>query len=146
MLLNLGASPGPPWPCPATPPSSMHHSDVAPTHTFWMISSGPCSACPPDDLQHLRTALILNLHSYQNSLCLPLHQTVLRYSYNGMVQEHLRWVHVWRVHPLRHTPPVRPGTPSPVSNVLQSYPGPLRHKVRLHTLTRTHVNHVSLAY
>jgi hypothetical protein len=59
---------------------------------------------PLDDLWHLWTALTLDLHSYRNSPCLPLHQIVLRYSYNGTVQVHLRWVHVQRVHLLRHIP------------------------------------------
>jgi hypothetical protein len=63
---------------------------------------------PLDDLQPLQTTLTLDLHSYWNSPCLPLHQTVLCYSYSGTVQVHSRWVHIWRVHPLRHTPQYTP--------------------------------------
>jgi hypothetical protein len=36
--------------------------------------------------------------------------------------------------------PVCPGTPGPASNILQSYPGPLWRKVRLHTLTDVHLD------
>jgi hypothetical protein len=72
---------------------------------------------PLDDLQHLWTALTHDCHSYRNSPCLPLHWTVLHYSYNGTVQVHLQWVHVQRAHRLRHTPRYTPEHPdqSPTS-------------------------------
>jgi hypothetical protein len=104
MLLNLTAPSGPPWPCPLCAPVRHTPPECGP-NSHLLDDPLQTSLClPPDDLRHLRTALTPQPHSHRNSPCLPLHRTVLRYSYDGTVQVHLRWVHIQRVHPLRHTP------------------------------------------